>query len=148
MRARFFILLALLAGLQGCAALFSASSPALLGTIWQVTELQGEAFVAPGGQRFTLQLQKDGHMRAYAGCDVLTGRFQLKQGWGGEGLLRVGPFDLLERQCAPEIAQLERKVIHAMEGGSRYVRTEAGTLELRNPIAVTLIRFRAQSPAP
>lgn len=129
--------------LASCAGLFSSPPPALVGTTWQVVELQGESFTAPGGKAFTLRLDADGHIQAYAGCSRLTGRYQLHEGRAGKGLLRVGPFDLLEVLCAPEVTTLERKVIHAMEGGSSYVRPDFRELSLRNPIGITLIRFRA-----
>lgn len=128
--------------LSSCAVF--APDSGLLDRTWQVVELQGEPFLAPAGQAFTLTLQHDGRMQAYAGCNALTGIYQLKAGRGGQGLLRVGPFDLLDGLCAPEVAHLERKVIHTMEGASSYQLEADGTLALRNPIAITLIRFRAR----
>ncbi len=141
MRVVSLIVLSLLLG--ACTALFTSPSPALVGTTWQVVELQGEPFTAPPGEAFTLRLDAQGHLQAYAGCNRLSGRYELKAGRGGSGRLRVGPFELLEALCAPEIATLERKVIHAMEGGSSYIRPDGQTLSLRNPIGITLIRFRA-----
>jgi heat shock protein HslJ len=136
------VLMSLLLG--ACAGLLSVPAPPLLGTTWQVVEFQGEPFTAPAGQVFTLRLERDGQMKVYAGCAPRTGRYQLKAERNGSGILRVGPFDLLESLCASEIAVLERKVIHAMEGGSRYMRPNAQELSLHNPIGITLIRFRAE----
>lgn len=140
---RIAALVAVVLPLAACTALFSPLPPPLVGTTWQVVELQGEPFTAPGGEAFTLRLRADGRMQAWAGCNALGGSYQLSEGSGSEGRLRVGPFDLLPALCAPDIAVLERKVIHAMEGASRYARLEDGTLALRNPIQITLIRFRA-----
>ncbi|MDQ8036564.1 MAG: META domain-containing protein [Pedobacter sp.] len=128
--------------LTSCALLTPDSG--LLDRTWQVVELQGEPFQSPTGQAFTLRLQHDGRMQAYAGCNALTGIYQLKAGRGGQGMLRVGPFDLLEGLCAPDVARLERKVIHTMEGASSYQLEADGSLALRNPIQITLIRFRAR----
>lgn len=142
MRILFLLLMPLL--LTACAELFSAPPLALVGTTWRVVELQGEPFTAPADEAFTLRLGPDGHIQAYAGCSRLTGLYQLEEERAAEGRLRVGPFDLLEALCAPEVSALERKVIHAMEGGSRYWRPDARELSLRNPIGITLIRFRAE----
>ena len=141
MRMMFFLPMSLL--LNACAGLSPTPSTPLVGTTWQVVEFQGEPFTAPDGQVFSLRLERDGRMEVHAGCTPRTGRYQLKAGRKETGTLRVGPFDLLESLCAPEITALERKVIHAMEGGSRYVRPDAQELSLRNPIGITLIRFRA-----
>lgn len=145
---RLLALLVLLTAMAGCASFRVASASSLpsslQGISWQLVELQGEPFTAPEGPAFTLRLLPEGRMQAYAGCNQLTGAYQLEEGRGGEGLLRLGPFDLLPGLCAPDVARLERKVIHAMEGGSRYVREADGSLALRNPIGITLLRFRAQ----
>lgn len=133
--------------LPGCTALFSSPPPAVVGTLWEVVELQGEPFTAPEGEVFTLQLQPDGQMRVYAGCNALSGEYEYRAVRGGEGLLRVGPFAERRKQCSPERMHLEKEVVRAMEGASRYIRPDAGSLSLRNPIQVTLIRFRARGDA-
>jgi heat shock protein HslJ len=139
---RFFLSFLLLA-LTGCTALFAVPPPAVVGTLWEVVELQGEPFSAPDGVPFTLLLQSDGHMRVYAGCNSLSGDYQYRTGRDAEGVLRVGPFAERKKQCSPELMHLEKEVVRAMEGASSYLRLDASSLSLRNPIHVTLIRFRA-----
>lgn len=115
--------------------------PPLRGTTWVLVELQGEPFVSPSATAFTLQLKADGRLQAFAGCNDLQGDYSLPAANRSEGRLRLGPFDLLPGLCAPEVAALERKVIHAMEGGSRYRREADGRLSVLNPVDIPLLRL-------
>lgn len=140
---RFFLFLFVLL-MTGCAGFFPAASVPVIGTVWEVVELQGESFAAPDGRPFTLYLQPDGHMRVHAGCNDLSGDYQYRAGRRGEGVLRVGPFAERRRQCSPEVMRIEKEVVRAMEGASSYISPDADSLSLRNPIHVTLIRFHAR----
>lgn len=123
--------------LAGCQALFSSSPPALVGTQWQVTELQGEPYeVAAGEPVLTLLLLPDGHISAYAGCNPLAGDYQHKG-----GSLRIGPQAAMHKPCEPAKMQLEKAVVRALEGASSY-SYEGATLSLCNPIGIALIRFQ------
>lgn len=135
-------LLLLLLPLAACQP-FRAPGPGLVGTMWVVTELHGEAFLQPEERPFYLLLRPDGQLRAYAGCNALGGRYQ----YAGHGVLRVGPFDSISRFCAPEVMRLERSVVMAMEGASSFVLDD-GVLSLGNPLGIVLVRFRAASGAP
>lgn len=140
-----------LPGLPGCSSLFSSPPPALVGTTWQITGLQGEAFTAPASRPFTLQLHADGHVTAYAGCNQLAGDYQLTQRSRREGVLRVGPQVQVSVVCTPAEQHLEKDVVRALEGASSYVQDEDGSLVLLNPIAIPLLRFHAvqsQSSSP
>lgn len=124
--------------LPGCQSLWQPSGAALVGTPWQVVELQGEPYaVAPGEQALSLLLQSDGHVSAYAGCNRLLGDYQRRRG----GVLRVWPLRATHKDCSPAARALETSVVRALEGASSYTY-EGRTLSLRNPIGIALIRFR------
>ncbi len=126
--------------LAGCQSLLPMWEPRLTGTQWELLELNGEPFQQPEtGQRFTLLLQQDAHIRAYAGCNQLAGDYQHRS-----PMLRIGPLAATRMQCPPELAARERQVIRAMEGASRY-RIREGVLSLLNPIDIVLARYRVST---
>lgn len=137
MRMRLLFLCVPLLLLEGCQALFSSPSPALVGTPWEVVELQGEPYAVPEGDPvLSLLLLPDGHLSAYAGCHPLQGDYQQH----GQ-VLRIGPQRTGYKACPPAALALEKSVVRALEGASSYTY-EGDTLSLRNPIGIALIRFR------
>lgn len=129
--------------LNGCQSLWEPSGAVLVGTSWQVVELQGEPYaVAAGEPSLSLLLQSDGHVSAYAGCNALHGDYQRRRG----GVLRVWPLRVTHKDCTPAALALEKSVVRALEGASSYTY-EGSTLSLRNPIGIALIRFRPAAQA-
>lgn len=120
--------------LTACQLLSGASGPALVGTHWQVVEMNGEALQAQ--PPFTLQLLRDGHIRAWGGCRELVGDY-LHAG----KVLRIGPLALTHEDCGAAVMRREKEMIRAMEGASSW-RIEDGTLSLFNPIDIALVRFQ------
>jgi heat shock protein HslJ len=124
--------------LGGCQLLWTPSPAALVGTTWQVVELQGEPYaVAAGEPVLSLHLQPDGHVSAYGGCNQLLGDYQRRRG----GVLRVWPLRATHKDCTPAALALEKSVVRALEGASSYTY-EGSTLSLRNPIGIALVRFQ------
>lgn len=134
-----FVALLTVALLPACQLLSGAAGPALVGTRWQVVEMNGEAL--PLQPPFTLLLLQDGHIRAWGGCRELVGDYQ-HQG----RVLRIGPLALTHEDCGAAVMQREKEMIRAMEGASSW-QIEGDTLSLFNPIDIALVRFQP-APAP
>lgn len=137
------LLLSTVALLPACQLLPAAFGPALVGTRWQVVEMNGEALQAQppltmqAQPPFTLQLLRDGHIRAWGGCRELVGDY-LHAG----RVLRIGPLALTHEDCGAAVMLREKEMIRAMEGASSW-RIEGDTLSLFNPIDIALLRFQA-----
>lgn len=127
--------------LTGCQSLLKPATPELAGTAWQVSDVQGEPFRSPDNVPYTLMLEASGHVRAFMGCNDINGDYQ-QHG----SSLRVGPQLATHRSCPDTAIKQERMLIRAMEGASSFV-LQADGLSLRNPIGITLIRFRPDAAA-
>lgn len=135
----FLVTLLTVALLSACQAL-PGRGPALVGTHWQVVEMNGEPLQVK--TPFTLQLQADGHIRAWGGCRELVGDYQ-HQG----RVLRIGPLALTHEDCGAAVMRQEKEMIRAMEGASSW-QIENGRLSLFNPIDIALVRFQVAAAAP
>ncbi|MDI1301847.1 MAG: META domain-containing protein [bacterium] len=125
-------------GLSACQSLPPAEPSVLPDTVWQASELNGQALVLLEGEwRPQLQFGRDGHVSGRAGCNLLRGDYQHS---GRE--LRIAPLVSTQRLCPAAIMKREKEFLRALEGGSSYVR-DADTLGLRNPIGITLVRFQS-----
>lgn len=129
-----FPVLAVLLLVQGLSACQSLPPD----TVWQASELNGQALVLLEGEGWPqLQFGRDGHISGRAGCNGLRGDYRHS---GRE--LRIAPVVSTQRLCPAAIMRREKELLRALEGGSSYVR-DAASLSLHNPIGITLIRFQS-----
>lgn len=122
--------------LLACQGLGFSERPPLRETHWVITSLNGERFEHQAETPFFLELHENGTMSAWAGCNKLHGVYERKG-----TILRIGPFAELETQCSQGEMAMERRVMRALEGASRY-QLEKGELSLLNPIGIEQARLQ------
>lgn len=115
----------------------AADRQALLGTIWHLVELGGnQAVPGQGGRPATLELTADRRASGFAGCNRMTGTYELQ----GDSL-RLGPLALTRMACQNGM-ELEQAYVEALQATRTY-SVSPTSLELRGESA-TLARFEAQ----
>lgn len=88
--------------------------PALAGTQWILSRMEGHD---PGAAQEPVTLTVDGNtLRGSAGCNQFTGTAAS----GGPGEISIGPLAVTRKGCPPGAMDLERAVLRALGGATRY----------------------------
>src|SRR5262245_35076441 len=100
------------------------TTPGLVGTTWRLTELGGKAApLGQDGKAATLELAADKRATGFAGCNRMTGAYELN----GDSL-RLGPFGLTRMACEKGM-DLEKQFVETLQRTRAYRQT-AAKLEL------------------
>ena len=104
----------------GCAQAPQQAAPAgLTGVIWQLVKFQGGdgKVLTPAGEKYTLEFDADGRVRARVACNRGTGSFKTD----GKSQIEFGPMAVTRAMCPPGSMDMHDQVLKQLPHVRSYV---------------------------
>lgn len=107
-------------------------------TYWRLTELMGKPVPAapPDKKQVYLWLKKDGNLQAFAGCNGVGGRFEIKEG------MQISFSNIMGTMMACDDLANENKLLEALRETDNYIH-HGKALMLNKGKKAPLARFEA-----